>query len=103
MRRTGTRRTKPAALAAEGQQHLMLAGVTAQPHKAVREDAALQIVIKFTLDIGRQTGHVSDLHLDIQSEPKLVPIDEQPNDDVIHLKRLDGKRHTRAAGTPALR
>jgi hypothetical protein len=52
---TGTRRTKPAALAAEGQQHLMLAGVTTQPHNAVREDAALQIVIKFTLDIGRQT------------------------------------------------
>ena len=48
-------------------------------------------------------GHVSDLYLDFQSEPKLVPIDEQLDDDVMHLKRLGGKRHKRAAGTPALR
>jgi hypothetical protein len=37
----GTRRTKPAPLAAEGEQQLLVAGVTAQPQKAVREDAAL--------------------------------------------------------------
>jgi hypothetical protein len=33
-------------------------------------------------------GRVSDLYLDIQSESKLVPIDEQPDDDVIHLNRF---------------
>jgi hypothetical protein len=48
----GTRRTKPAPLATEGQQHLVLAGVTAQPQKAVGKDAALEIVIKFRLHIG---------------------------------------------------
>jgi hypothetical protein len=36
----GTRRTKPPPLAAEGQQQLVVAGVTAQPQKAVCEDAA---------------------------------------------------------------
>jgi hypothetical protein len=32
----------------------MLAGVTAQSQKAVREEVALQVVVKFTLDIGGQ-------------------------------------------------
>jgi hypothetical protein len=50
---TGTRRTKPAAFAAEGQQQL-LAGVTAQSEKAMGEHAALQVIIKFALDIGGQ-------------------------------------------------
>ena len=36
----GTRRTKPPPLAAEGQQHLMLAGITAQPQKAMGQDTA---------------------------------------------------------------
>src|SRR5207249_3033465 len=50
----GTRRTKPAPLATEDQQHLVLAGVTSQAEKAMGQDAALQVVVKFTLDIGRQ-------------------------------------------------
>jgi hypothetical protein len=51
----GTRRTKPPPLATEGQQRLVLARVTAEPQKAMRQDAALQVVVKFPLDIGRQT------------------------------------------------
>ena len=48
----GTRGAKPPPLAAEGQQQLLLAGVTAQPQKAMGQDAALQIVVKFALHIG---------------------------------------------------
>jgi len=49
-----TRRAKPAPLATEGQQHLFLAGVTSQSEKAMGKNAALQIVVKFALYIGRQ-------------------------------------------------
>ena len=45
----GTGGTKPPPLAAEGQQQLVVAGVTAQPQKAMREDAALQVVVQFAL------------------------------------------------------
>jgi hypothetical protein len=55
---TGTRRTKPAAFAAEGQQQLLVAGVTAQSEKAMGENAALQVIIKFALDIGGQALRV---------------------------------------------
>ena len=48
-----TRRTKPAPLATEGQQHLVLAGITAQSEKAMGQDAALQVVVQFVLHIGR--------------------------------------------------
>jgi hypothetical protein len=37
----GTRRTKPAPLAAEGQEQFLVAGVTAQPQKAMGQDTAL--------------------------------------------------------------
>jgi hypothetical protein len=37
----GTRGTKTTLLATEGQQHLVRAGVTAEPYKAVGQDAAL--------------------------------------------------------------
>ena len=37
----GTRRTKPPPLAAEGQQQLFVAGVTAQSQKAMGQDTAL--------------------------------------------------------------
>ena len=33
-------------------------------------------------------GRVSNLYLDIESESKLVPIDEQPDDDIMHLNRF---------------
>jgi hypothetical protein len=33
-------------------------------------------------------GRVADLYLDIRNESKLVPIDEQPDDDAIHLNRF---------------
>jgi hypothetical protein len=33
-------------------------------------------------------GRVSDLYLDMQSEPKFIPIDKQPDDDVMHLNRF---------------
>src|SRR5262249_61326113 len=52
---TGTGWTKPAALAAEGQQQLFMAGVTPQPHKAMGKNATPQIVIKFALHIGGET------------------------------------------------
>ena len=48
----GTRRTKPPPLAAEGEQQLVVAGVTAQPQKAVREDAAPHVVVQFAFHIG---------------------------------------------------
>src|SRR5712691_7164820 len=54
MRPTGTRRTKPPPFAAEGQQQLFVAGVTTQSQKAMGQDAALQVVVKFALYIGRQ-------------------------------------------------
>jgi hypothetical protein len=47
-----TRRAKPPPLATEGQQQLFGAGVTAKPQKAVREDAALQVVVQFAFHIG---------------------------------------------------
>src|SRR5262249_45996414 len=48
----GTRRTKAASLATEGHQELVLARVTAEPEKPVRQDATPQIVVKLALDIG---------------------------------------------------
>src|SRR5262249_40472072 len=50
----GTGRAKPASLATEGHQYLLLAGVTAETEKAVRQDATPQIIVEFALDIGRQ-------------------------------------------------
>ena len=50
----GTRGAKAAPLATEGHQHLVVAGVTAQAEKAMGQDTAPQIVIKFTFHIGRQ-------------------------------------------------
>ena len=41
-------------LATEGQQQLLVTGITTEPEKAMGEDAALQIVIKCTSHIGRQ-------------------------------------------------
>ena len=43
---------KTAPLATEGQQQLFLARVTAEPQKAVSQDAALHIVVKLALHIG---------------------------------------------------
>ena len=51
---SGTRGAKPAPLATEGHQQLVVAGVTAQAEKAMGEDATPQIVVKFTFHIGRQ-------------------------------------------------
>ena len=50
----GTRRTKPAPLATEGQQGLFRTGVTSQAQKAVGEDATLELVVKLALHIRRQ-------------------------------------------------
>src|SRR5262252_1837619 len=50
----GTRRTKAAPLATERHQQLVVAGVTTQPQKPVRQNATLQVVIKFTFHIRRQ-------------------------------------------------
>jgi hypothetical protein len=36
----------------------LVAGVTAQPQKAMGENAALQVVVKFALDIGGQASGV---------------------------------------------
>jgi hypothetical protein len=58
MRPPGTRRTQPPPLAAEGQQQLLVAGVTAQPEEPMCEDAALQIVVQFAFYIGGQTSGV---------------------------------------------
>jgi chromosome partitioning protein len=33
-------------------------------------------------------GHVSDLYLDMQSEPEFIPIDKQSDDEVMHLNRF---------------
>jgi hypothetical protein len=33
-------------------------------------------------------GRVSDLYLDMQSEPEFIPIDKQPDDEVMHLNRF---------------
>jgi hypothetical protein len=33
-------------------------------------------------------GSVSDLYLDMQSEPEFIPIDKQPDDEVMHLNRF---------------
>jgi len=51
-----TRRAKPAPLAAEGQQQLFRARVTAQAQKAMGEDATLQVGVKLPLDIRGQAG-----------------------------------------------
>src|SRR5437879_6832078 len=53
---SGTRGTKPAPLATERHQQLVVAGVTAQAEKPVREDATPQIVIKFTFHISREAS-----------------------------------------------
>jgi hypothetical protein len=45
---------KATLLATEGQQQLLVTGVTTEPEKAMGEDAALQIVIKFASHIGGQ-------------------------------------------------
>ena len=50
----GTRRTKPAPLATEGHQEVLLAGVTTETEKPVRQNATPQVVVKLALDIGRQ-------------------------------------------------
>ena len=51
---SGTGRAKPAAPATEGHQQLLLAGVTAQAEKPVRQKATSQIVVKLASDLGRQ-------------------------------------------------
>ena len=59
----GSRGAKAAPLAAEGQQQLLLAGVTTEPQKAVRQDTTPHIVVKCALDIGGQAcslGGVSE-------------------------------------------
>src|SRR4029453_17259088 len=56
---TGTRRPKPPALAAEWEQQLLVARVTAQPEETMRQDAALQVVVQFTLHIGGQAFRIS--------------------------------------------
>jgi len=48
---SGTRGTKPPPLATEGQQQFFGARVTAQPQKAMGQDAAPQIGVKFTCHI----------------------------------------------------
>ena len=48
---SGTGRTKPPPLATEGHQQLVVAGVTAQAQKAMGQDPAPQIVVKFTFHI----------------------------------------------------
>jgi len=53
-----TRGTKPAPLAAEGQQQLFRARVTAQAEKAMGQDTALQIGVKFTFHIRRQACRI---------------------------------------------
>ena len=50
----GTRRTKPAPLATEGHQEILLAGVTTETEKPVGQNATPQVVVKLALDIGRQ-------------------------------------------------
>ena len=47
----GTGGTKAPLLTTEGEQHLVRAGVTAQPHKAVGEDPTLQGGVNLVLDI----------------------------------------------------
>jgi len=47
----GTRGAKAALFATEGEQHLVWAAVTTQAHKAVSQDTASQIGIKFLLNI----------------------------------------------------
>jgi hypothetical protein len=49
----GTRGTKPPPLAIDGEKHLFFASVTPHSEKAMGEDATLQVVIKFSLYIGR--------------------------------------------------
>src|SRR5262245_3189163 len=53
---SGTRGTKPAPLATERHQQFVVAGVTTQAEKPVREDATPQIVIKFTFYISREAS-----------------------------------------------
>jgi hypothetical protein len=55
-----TRGTKPPPFATEGQEDLLLAGITSQAQKAMGKDAALQIIIKFALYIGGQASDSSD-------------------------------------------
>jgi hypothetical protein len=50
---TGTRGAKGAPLVPEGQQHLLLAGVTAQAQKAMDKDATPPSIVKLARDIGR--------------------------------------------------
>jgi len=50
-----TRRAKASFLTAKRQHHLMGTGVTAQAHKAMGQNAALQVGIKFLSDIIGQT------------------------------------------------
>jgi hypothetical protein len=52
---TGTRGAKASLLATEGHQHLVFAGVTTQPQKAVGQDATLEIGVKLLPDVSGQT------------------------------------------------
>jgi hypothetical protein len=47
-------RGKSQLLATEGQQQLLVTGVTTEPEKAMGEDVVRQIVIKFVSHIGGQ-------------------------------------------------
>jgi hypothetical protein len=51
---SGTGWAKPTPLATEGHQQLVMAGITPKPQKAMGQDTAPQIVIKFTFHIRRQ-------------------------------------------------
>jgi hypothetical protein len=39
--------------------------------------------------MGSRMDRVADLYLDMQSEPEFLPIDKQPDDDVMHMIDLE--------------
>ena len=59
----GTGGAKPTPLAAEGEQQVLVAGVTAQPEEPIGQDTTLQIVVEFAFYIG---GEAAGVRIDIE-------------------------------------
>ena len=52
----GTGVAQPAPLATEHEQQILVAGVTAQPQRAMGQDTALYVIVEFVFHIGRETA-----------------------------------------------
>jgi hypothetical protein len=99
---TGTRGAKAALFATEGQQYAVGTRVTAQAHKAVGQDATLQIGVKLLLHVRRQ-AFGGGIGREGGQKGLQVLSDDLVEDRLTGLSRLvEGRDHLHPFRRPAL-